>query len=101
MATIEIYRHWGYLGAVRALKVWIDGVPVGYIRTRRTELFNVSDATHSIRVSMDWCKSVPLEVDLSNGGTTALIAKTLWMPASAFLVFIRPSIVFSIIPKRI
>lgn len=100
MATIEIYRPFGYFGGARSLKVWIDGVHAGNVRTRRTELFKVSDATHSVRVSMDWCKSVPLEVDLSNGGSVALLAKTLRFPAF-FITLIRPSLAFYVIQKHI
>ncbi len=100
MAAIEIHRPWACFGVFRELKVWIDGVQVGNVRIRRSEVFEVTNATHTIRVSMDWCKSPPFEVDLGNGGTTELIAKTIWFPVSVFLTFLWPPLVFSVIPKR-
>jgi len=100
MATIEIYRPFGYFGCARNLKVWVDGILVGNVHTKRTELFKVSDAVHSVQVSMDWCKSVPMKVDLSNGGTSVLAAKTLWFPASLFIAFIRPSRAFFVVSTR-
>lgn len=99
MATIEIHRPWAYFGCVRKLKVWIDGVHVGHVRTRTSEAFEVTNAPHAIRVSMDWCKSVPFKIDLSNGGTAELIAQTIWFPASAFLMIFWPPLVFSVVPK--
>ena len=101
MATIEIHRPFCYNGAAGLLKVWVDGIPLGNIRTLKTEQFNVSDAPHSIQVSQSWCRSVPFEVDMSNGKTVTLTAMTKWWFPIAFLLeFIRPSLVFTIIPKK-
>lgn len=101
MATIEIHRPFCYNGAAGLLKVWVDGVHIGNIRTRQTEQFKVADAPHSIQVSQSWCKSVPYEIDMSNGKATKLIARTkYWMPIASLLSFVRPSQVFSVVPKE-
>lgn len=101
MAIIEIHRPMDYYGIYRKLKVWIDGVHIGGIRTEETEIFEVTDAIHTVQVSMDWCKSVPYEVEMSNGKATKLIARTkYWMPVALILCFVRPSLVFTVMPKR-
>ena len=101
MATIEIHRPMDYFGICRKLKVWIDGVHIGGVRTEETEIFEVTDAIHTVQVSMDWCKSVPYEVEGSNGKATKLIARTkYWMPIACILGFVRPSLVFAVVPKE-
>ncbi len=79
--------------------MWIDEVHVGSVRATKSEIFGVTDAPHTIRVSMDWCKSAPCEVDLSNGGTTELVVETIRFLDGLFLTFLHPSRVFSVIPK--
>jgi len=98
MGTIKIQRPWGNFGVIRRLKVWIDDTHVGNVRTNKSEVFEVSEAPHSVQVSMDWCKSAPCRVDLSNGGSIELVARTISFPASLFLAFWRPSVVFYVEP---
>jgi hypothetical protein len=101
MAAIQIHRPFCYEGSVSPLKVWVDGVQVGSVRTRRTELFKVSDAAHSISVSQGWSKSVPLEINLSDGKTIDLTVRIKWrFPASVIIELIRPSLLFTLIPVK-
>jgi hypothetical protein len=95
-----IYRPWAYFGCARKLKVWIDGVHVGNIHTRKSETLEVTGAAHSIRVSMDWCKSTSFEMDAHDNERIELIAKTIWFPASLLLTFLWPQRVFSIARKK-
>ncbi len=97
MAIIEIHRPMDFFGICRKQKVWIDGVHIGYVRTCETQKFEVTDAIHTVQVSMDWCKSIPYEVNMSNGAATVLIARTkYWMLIALVLCFFRPSLVFAV-----
>lgn len=101
MAAIQIHRPFRYEGCVSPLKVWVDGVQVGSVRTRRTELFKVSDAAHSVSVSQGWSKSVSLEINLSDGETVELTARIKWrFPASVIIGLIRPSLLFTLMPAK-
>jgi len=54
------------------LTVWIDGAAVGGVKSNRDHEFLVDAGSHQVWVSMDWCKSQPLSVVLSEGETVTL-----------------------------
>jgi hypothetical protein len=97
MSQIKIYRPWSYFGLVRALEVNIDGVNVGKVGSRKTAEFNIESGKHTIQVSMDWCKSVPLTFNVSDNANISFEVKVSFMPLALLFCFFRPSKVFSLV----
>ncbi len=100
MATVKIHRPWAYFGFVRKLKVWIDDVHVGSIQSKKSQTFELDSGTHVIRVSMDWCKSKPLEISDKNNEEIRVTVKTVfWLYAMA-MVFFKPLGVFQVLQEE-
>ncbi|WP_422948617.1 hypothetical protein [Undibacterium sp. Ren11W] len=97
MSEVTIVRPWAYFGFARALKVSIDGVNIGSISSRKTEKFSVSSGSHTIQVSMDWCKSVPLSINVSENSTVSLKVEAQFILLAALCCFFRPSKVFKLV----
>jgi len=97
MATINIHRPWAYFGFVRKLKVWIDDTHIGFVESRTIQTFKIDSGTHVLRVSMDWCKSKPLEISIQNEEEIRLTVKTAFVLTALFLSIFRPSEVFQVL----
>lgn len=98
MAEVSIHRPWNYYGCARKLKVWVDGVEVGAVGTKKTEVFEISDGAHVVQVSMDWAKSVPFQLVTLPGSRAELEVQFVNFIAGMFMIFFAPSQVFSLRP---
>lgn len=56
----------------RAYKVLVDDIEVAKIRRGRRLSLPVSAGHHTVRLTIDWCSSVPLELDLAPGASAEL-----------------------------
>ena len=96
MATIRIKRIQSYFGAVRKIKFWIDGCHLGNVPPRSDAVFEVSEGRHSLQVSMDWCKSVPFELNANADDETIIQVSTAFFLVAMFYVIFKPSRVFTV-----
>ena len=53
--------------------------------------------SHTIQVSMDWCKSVPLAINVSENATVSLKVETQFLLLATLYCFFRPSKVFKLV----
>ncbi|MEH3077854.1 MAG: PEGA domain-containing protein [Quadrisphaera sp.] len=74
MPTISIRREYGS-GLLRRMKVLVDGQPVGWLRNDSTIDVEVPAGTHSVQVRMDWQRSAPVTMTLSEDQRVDLRAR--------------------------
>jgi hypothetical protein len=60
---------------LRSYKVIIDGTFVGAIRRRQTRSFDVSPGQHEIHLTIDWCRSRSIQLELLPGEEAHLSCK--------------------------
>jgi hypothetical protein len=94
--NLNIERPWAYFGLIRKLKVWVDDKEVGAVKANQSFDFNLESGIHKIQVSMDWCKSTPHILNITDSGTVYCTVKTIWFPLCLFLTLFLPSKVFKI-----
>src|ERR1035437_2335583 len=99
MAKLSVSRHWCYFGFARALKILIDGSSVGSVKSRNSFELDLPKGSHTIQVSMDWCKTAEQEFNLGEIEEKHFLAKTNFWLLALILCFIRPSKVFCINEK--
>lgn len=66
----------------RAYKVHIDGEPVGKLRRREAQTYDVPPGAHAVHLTIDWARSPTVEVELAAGDHVELICRP---NANAFL----------------
>jgi hypothetical protein len=72
-ATITLSRaKGGGRDLLRAYKVLIDDVQVAKIRRGQRLTLPVSAGQHTVRLTIDWTSSLPLELDLAPGASAEL-----------------------------
>jgi len=59
----------------RAYKVHIDGEPVGKLRRREAQTYDVPPGAHAVRVTIDWATSPTVEVQLAAGDHVELVCR--------------------------
>lgn len=64
MATITIRRGHALVHALRAYAVLVDGVRLGTLRQGETFRCDVGTGRHEVRLTVDWCGSPTLVVDV-------------------------------------
>jgi len=89
-----MHRPWNYYGCARKLKVIIDGDSAGGDGAGKTKSFDVTDAVHTVQVSMDWVKSVPIQVDATSGSEVKVDVEFARFPMIMLNTFVAPSKVF-------
>ncbi|NQD35817.1 hypothetical protein HPT27_02210 [Permianibacter sp. IMCC34836] len=94
MAILNIERPWGYFGFARSLKIWIDGKHVGSVASQAMATFELPAGQHRIQVSMDWCKSVPVDLLLEEKAPCHCRVTTPLFLLATLYCFFRPSRVF-------
>ena len=61
-----------YPDRFRAYKVQVDGELVGKIEPKNTMEFSLVPGLHEVMLSIDWCKSNIVEINIKNGETLAM-----------------------------
>jgi hypothetical protein len=59
----------------RAYKVHIDGEPVGKLRRREAQTYDVPPGAHAVHLTIDWASSPTVEVQLAAGDHVELICR--------------------------
>lgn len=73
-ATLTIHRPSDWAGGSwRSFVVRIDGKRVGKIAPGGTGEFSVPVGPHTVEVSMDWARSVPLHLTVEPGARLELV----------------------------
>ncbi|MFD1552947.1 hypothetical protein [Putridiphycobacter roseus] len=70
--TIEITRVEQYANKARVIRIYINGVKVGFLRDGETKSFEVPATNHEIYAKIDWCKTRPLKIDAAKNETVQL-----------------------------
>ena len=79
MKRLTLTRNKGWYARFRALKLEVDGEPVGTIRAGRTVEITVPDDAQELVGRMDWAQTEPLQLwSVADG---ARIDVTGWLPA--------------------
>ena len=78
--------------------VWIDHVKVGHITSGKEETFIVNNERHFVSVSMDWCKSKPVEILANQDFPIKLKVHVDFSIKSFINMFLKPSMFFRLIP---
>ena len=71
--VVERMREW--FGLLRKLRVYIDNAHVGDVRAGECRSFRVTAGEHDVRVSMDWCRSPSVRVNVAMSATIRLRAR--------------------------
>lgn len=66
-AVVRIVRADEPFGAMRKLKVIIDGVEAGTVDWNKAADFPVDPGGHTVEVKLDWCRSAPYPVNADEG----------------------------------
>ena len=74
-AIIHIERTSAWADFLRAYKVVLDGEPVGTIRQGKSRSFEVKPGHHEIFLTVDWCSSQPIFVNLAPSARVHLICQ--------------------------
>jgi hypothetical protein len=96
MSTISINRPWAYFGVHRSLNILVNSEKVGIIKTKDSFEFNLPEGEYNLQVSMDWCKSKPMNIRVSKGYDLRFLVNTQTILFSMFTCFFLPSKVFSV-----
>jgi hypothetical protein len=81
VAQLILQRASDTAGAVRRMRVDLDGVVVARLRPGETETLRVRPGPHSVQARMDWTSSSPLPVEVPKNGR---IRVEVSLPWSAF-----------------
>jgi hypothetical protein len=68
-AKLRITRGSAFADSLRAYKIKIDGKAIGSIKRKNTVTFPVSPGSHEIMLSIDWCRSNTVGIDIRDGET--------------------------------
>jgi len=96
MPSLKLKRTRHAYGALRTLSVAIDQdriVPLGYAEQKVIEL---PSGTHTLTAKMDWARSLPLSIILTEGGSKEVVVDTKWLLPALIATFIPPFTVFSL-----
>ena len=83
MAPVTVTRSREWWGFHRRILVEVDDSPVGGVWNGRDLKIDVPAGPHTFRAFMGWIGSKPLEVDVHDGGVTALGVRAPWQEAAA------------------
>ena len=86
---LTITRPSAYFGKVRKLLVNVDGNNVGYVNNAETREFELGAGSHSVSVSMDWCSSPTLDIQVADDERVSL-AVDMPGPMASFQVMLAP-----------
>ena len=95
-ANIEVVRKRFVFGMARSLKVNINNEMVGALSFGKSNEYLVNPGKVVIQVSMDWCKSNKVELNLKSGESVSLKADSINILFAGFLCFLSPSSVFNL-----
>lgn len=74
-AIIHIERKPAWADCLRAYQIVLDGEPVGTIRQGMSSSFEVQPGRHEIFLTIDWCSSRHVSVDLAPDARVHLICR--------------------------
>ena len=66
MSSLTLQRDSGYVDALRAYKVLVDGTVVGRIRQGETQQYTLSPGQHELQLKVDWCGCKPFPFTISD-----------------------------------
>ncbi len=98
MPVITIYRPQVFMGAARKLRVSIDFVDVGGVEFGKEASYTVESGLHDVQVSMDWCKSESLLIEVTESTDVALEVRFAPLLLAIVYVFVNPAGVFTLVP---
>ncbi len=70
--SIRVFRTGVIYGLLAMMKIHVDGQEVGKVGYMKDVSIPVSPGRHEVKVSMNWIKSKPLQVDILQGETLFL-----------------------------
>ncbi|BDX06902.1 hypothetical protein [Planctobacterium marinum] len=73
MAKIQIVRDSGFADRSRDYEVICDGELLGKIANGDTGEFEVSPGKHEIYLSIDWCRSNSVSIDVAEGHPNTML----------------------------
>jgi len=77
MPTINL-RRGSDSAALRRMRIEVDGETVARLRCNASEAVDVPVGVHTLRARMDWTRSEPLQVTLSDGDSVAVETAITW-----------------------
>lgn len=91
MPTIAITRRPAFADSLRAYSVLVDDARIGTLRQGETFRCDVGPGRHEIRLTLDWCGSPTVVVDLGDGGVDLVCAPHPNLPWLAALMLFTPN----------
>ena len=74
MANVQVRRGSQISGAIRGLKIFIDGHGAGVVKRNETVRLAVQPGDHEVYVKMDWVRSPALAITAAEGADVRLLA---------------------------
>lgn len=91
MPSIRITRRHAFADAMRAYAVLVDGERIGTVRQDETFRCDVGQGRHEVRLSVDWCGSPTLVVDVEAGDVDLVCAPHPNLPWLAAAMLFTPN----------
>lgn len=99
-SRICVVRPGSYFGALRRLQVQVDGVVIGDVKNNSEQEFSVSPGDHYVSVVMDWCRSPPVAVALSEEEMAIIDVEMPNLSAAMIGIFAWPNRLFGLTRRK-
>ena len=91
MPRIRLTRAPDAGAILRRMRFDIDGRPVARLRRGESTYVEVPAGTHEVRVRMDWLRSAPVRLHLTDGAALVAVTAAVTEHSSTFTgMFLRP-----------
>lgn len=90
MPRVRLMRALDAGALLRRMRFDVDGRPVARLRRGESTYVEVPVGTHEVQVRMDWLRSAPMQMHLSDGAAVSLTGSVTEHSSTFTGMFLRP-----------